>query len=128
MCRAQGCTGMPCLLGRAGSRLLPAASLDGIVGHRGEKVDEIAIGIAEQDGAVSPGHEYWLLLPLPDDGPSQPHDKVADGGGAGEEWVVAGVEFHDAGCSTRELALKVGRRALVLNADEVCRGHVLPSR
>jgi hypothetical protein len=40
--------------------------------------------------------------------------------------VVAGVEFHDAGCSVRELALQVGGGALVLRADEVRRGHVLP--
>jgi hypothetical protein len=42
---------------------------------------------------------------------SQPDDQVADLGGLGEEWVVAGVEFHDAGCSTGELALQVGRGA-----------------
>ena len=60
--------------------------------------------------------------------PSQPDDQVADLGGLGEEWVVAGVEFHDAGCSTGELALQVGRGALVLRADEVRRGHVLPGR
>ena len=60
--------------------------------------------------------------------PSQPEDQVADGGGLGEERVVAGVEFHDAGCSTGELALPVGRGALVLRADEVRRGHVLPGR
>ena len=60
--------------------------------------------------------------------PSQPDDQVADRGGLGEEWVVAGVEFHDAGCSTGELALQVGRGAPVLRADEVRRGHVLPGR
>lgn len=48
--------------------LLPAESLDGAFGGRGEEVDEIAIGIAEEDGAVSPGHECWLLLPVADDG------------------------------------------------------------
>lgn len=60
--------------------------------------------------------------------PSQPDDQVADGGGLGEEWVVAGVEFHDAGCSTGELALQVGWGAPVLRADEVRRGHKLPGR
>jgi hypothetical protein len=60
--------------------------------------------------------------------PSQPDDQVADLGGLGEEWVMAGIEFHDAGCSTGELALSVGRGALVLRADEVRRGHVLPGR
>jgi hypothetical protein len=60
--------------------------------------------------------------------PSQPDDQVADGGGLGEEWVVAGVEFHNAGCSTGELALQIGRGALVLRADEVRRGYVLPGR
>ena len=58
--------------------------------------------------------------------PSQPDDQVADGSGLGEEWVVAGVDFHDAGCSTGELALEVGRGTLVLRADKVRRGHVLP--
>src|SRR3954452_22092051 len=60
--------------------------------------------------------------------PSQPDDQVSDLGGLGEEWVVAGVEFHDAGCSTGELALPVGGGALVLRADEIRRGHVLPGR
>lgn len=41
---------------------------------------------------------------------------------------MAGVEFHDAGCSTGELALEVGRGAPVLRADEVRHGHVLPGR
>ena len=59
---------------------------------------------------------------------SQRDDQVADLGGLGEEWVVAGVEFHDAGCSTGELALQVGRGAPVLRADQVRRGHVLPGR
>src|SRR6185369_1831625 len=60
--------------------------------------------------------------------PSQRDDQVADLGGLGEEWVVAGVEFHDAGCSTGELALPVGRGAPVFRADEVRRGHLLPGR
>src|SRR5438045_3330611 len=59
---------------------------------------------------------------------SQPDDQIADLGGLGEEWVVAGVEFHDAACSTGELALQVGRGALVVRADEVRRGHVFPGR
>ncbi|MDT7782413.1 MAG: hypothetical protein QOF58_832 [Pseudonocardiales bacterium] len=60
--------------------------------------------------------------------PLQADDQVADLGGLGEEWVVAGVEFHDAGCSAGELALPVGRGAPVLRADEVRRGHALPGR
>ena len=60
--------------------------------------------------------------------PSQRDDQVADLGGLGEEWVVAGVELHDACCSTGELALQVGRGAPVLRADEVRRAHVLPGR
>src|SRR5580698_5175217 len=48
--------------------LLPFEALDGVFGGRGEEVDEVAIGIAEEDGAVPPGHERWLLHPLADDG------------------------------------------------------------
>ena len=50
------------------------------------------------------------------------------GGGLGEEGVVAGVEFHDVARPTGELALQLGGGALVLCAEEVCRGHVLPGR
>jgi hypothetical protein len=60
--------------------------------------------------------------------PSQREDQLADGGGLGEEGVVAGVEFHDAARPTGERALQLGGGALVLCADEVRRGHVLPGR
>ena len=39
----------------------------GLFGGRGEEVDKVSVGIAEEDGAVSPRHEGWLLLPLADD-------------------------------------------------------------
>jgi hypothetical protein len=79
--------------------------------------EERQLRIARHSG---PPARRWSL--------SQPDDQVADCGGLGEEWVVAGVEFHDAGCSTGELALQVGWGALVLRADEVRRGHVPPGR
>jgi hypothetical protein len=60
--------------------------------------------------------------------PSQSDDQVTDDGGLGEEWVVARVEFLDAGCPTGELALPVGGGAAVLRTDEVGRGHVVPGR
>ena len=41
---------------------------------------------------------------------------------------MAGVKFHDAACPTGELTLQVEGRAAVLDADQVRRGHVLPSR
>src|SRR3978361_1776327 len=46
--------------------------------------------------------------------PAQPDERVAAPGGSGEEWVVAGVDLHDAGCPAGELALPVGRGAPVL--------------
>ena len=51
--------------------LLPFEPVDGVVGDRGEQVDEVAIRIVEEDGRVPPGHECWLLLPLADDGVSR---------------------------------------------------------
>src|SRR6516162_3455222 len=48
--------------------LLPAESLDGLFRGRGEEVDKVAVGIAEEDRAVSPRHEGWLLLPVAHDG------------------------------------------------------------
>ena len=59
---------------------------------------------------------------------SQLEDQVADGGGLGEEGVVAGVELHDAVRPTGEPALGLGGGALVLCADEVRRRHILPGR
>ena len=33
-----------------------------------EEIDEVAVGIAEQDGPISPGHRGWLLHPVADEG------------------------------------------------------------
>jgi DNA-3-methyladenine glycosylase len=57
---------------------------------------------------------------------SQTQHQVADGGRLGQERVVTGVELHDAGRPTSELALPCGGSAPVLGADEVRRSHVLP--
>jgi hypothetical protein len=46
---------------------------------------------------VPPSTRQWSL--------SQREDHLADGGGLGEEGVVAGVEFHDAAGATGELTL-----------------------
>jgi signal transduction histidine kinase len=48
--------------------LSAAEPLDGFLGDRGEEVDEVAVGIAEQDGPVSPGHRGRLLYPFADEG------------------------------------------------------------
>ena len=50
----------------AGYRLVEPP--DGLLGDRCEEIDEIAIGIAEQDGAIPPGHGCWLLHPVADEG------------------------------------------------------------
>jgi len=38
----------------------------GVFGDGREQVDEVAVGVAEQDGAVAPGHRRRLLHPLVD--------------------------------------------------------------
>jgi hypothetical protein len=51
----------------AAGLLPPAESPEGVLGGRGEEVDEVAVGITEQDGAISPGHERRILHPFADD-------------------------------------------------------------
>jgi hypothetical protein len=48
--------------------LLATESLVGFFSDGGEEIDEIAVGIAEQDGPISPGHRGWLLHPVADEG------------------------------------------------------------
>src|ERR1039458_8919347 len=52
--------------GRASGPRLAAELLDGFFGDRREEVDEVAVGVAEQDGAVAPGHRGGLLNPVVD--------------------------------------------------------------
>jgi len=55
--------------------------------------------------ACLPSHRSTLLLDDRVAATSQREDHLADGGGLGEEGVVAGVELHDAARPTGELAL-----------------------
>jgi len=55
--------------GSLGTRNRLAEPLDGFLGHGGKEIDQVAVGVAEQDGAIPPGHGRRLLHPLEDDGP-----------------------------------------------------------
>src|SRR5579863_868173 len=57
-----------CQVRSSGGPLRPYESLDGVVGDRGEKVDEVAIGRAKEEGTDRKRHECRLLLPIADDG------------------------------------------------------------
>src|SRR5450755_5006096 len=63
----------PCSTSSCGScgrwlPLLAAEPLDGFFGDGGEEIDEVAVGIAEQRGAIPPGHRCGLLYPLAHEG------------------------------------------------------------
>ena len=48
--------------------LLAAEPLDGFFGDGGEEIDEVAVRIAEQYGAIPPGHRRGLLHPVAHEG------------------------------------------------------------
>src|ERR1019366_7600878 len=59
---------------------------------------------------------------------SQAKQQVLNGGWLGQERVVASVELDDGAGLAGEVALQPRWRALVLGADEIGRGHLLPGR
>ena len=59
---------------------------------------------------------------------SQVEDQVANGSGLRKERVVARVEFNDLACSARELALRIGGRAVIVPTHQIGSRYVLPCR
>jgi hypothetical protein len=59
---------------------------------------------------------------------SRVEDQVANGSGLRKERVVARVEFNDFACSARELALRIGGRAVIVRTHQIGSRYVLPCR